>query len=162
MNIRLSCLLYLMLLTLTLIFTSQPALAHQPVMDMAPRWEDGWGFQLRWQDISSDVLLDGTSKMANEAKCSRSINTLWLEGIYTFKREVRLSFKLPYIKQSRTVIKDIGPVHESGSGIGDLIIGLPLKRYKNKANSTGNIAITPASACPRAVQMLAFQLEMAA
>ena len=150
MSIRQGYLLCVLLLSLSLAltFTSQPALAHQPVMDMAPRWEDGWGFQLRQQDISSDVLLEGRSKMVNEAKRSKSINRLWLEGIYTFKREIRLSFKLPYIKQSRTVIKDVGPVNESGTGIGDLIIALPLKRYKNEADSTGNIAITPSIRLP--------------
>ncbi|CAM3310830.1 transporter [Shewanella violacea] len=150
MSIRLWCRLYMVFLMLgfTVMFTSLPALAHQPVMDMAPRWEGGWGFQLRQQNISADTLLDGTTKIANQAKLSINIDKLWLEGIYTFKREVRLSVKLPYIKQSRTVIRANAPVYESGSGIGDLIIGLPLKRYRNEIDSTGNIAITPSIRLP--------------
>ncbi|WP_237157897.1 transporter [Shewanella psychrophila] len=125
-----------------------PALPHQPVMDMAPRWQGGWGFQLRRQSISSDTLLDDTTQITNESGLSRRVDTLWLEGIYTFKREIRLSFKLPYIVQSRTVMKDTEPVNETGSGIGDLIIGLPLKRYWNETDSTGNIAITPSIRLP--------------
>ena len=53
------------------------AFAHQPVMDMAPRWNDGYGFQARVEHANSET-------------------TTWLEGVYTFKPSVRMTLKLPY------------------------------------------------------------------
>ena len=35
------------------------ALGHQPVMDMAPRWAGGGGFQFRYETLGSNKLLDG-------------------------------------------------------------------------------------------------------
>ena len=46
--------------------TSTAALAHQPVVDMAPRWNGGYGFQTRVEHANSDTIT-------------------WLEGVYTFK-----------------------------------------------------------------------------
>ena len=39
--------------------------AHQPVMDMAPRWQEGWGFQVRNEYRFSDELLRGDSDVPN-------------------------------------------------------------------------------------------------
>ena len=33
--------------------------AHQPVMDMAPRWAGGWGFQFRYETLGSDKNIGG-------------------------------------------------------------------------------------------------------
>ena len=133
---------------LALSLVAIPAFAHQPVMDMAPRWKNGWGFQLRHEIFNTDILFDGNSEISNALDRDKSINKTWLEGIYTFRREVRLTFKLPSVDQSRTFIRDGVRVRESGRGIGDLVIGLPLKRYQNNANSTGNIAFTPSIRLP--------------
>ncbi|MGK0298343.1 MAG: hypothetical protein ACI9XC_001962 [Gammaproteobacteria bacterium] len=51
--------------------------AHQPIMDMAPRWNNGYGVQTRIE-------------LAN------SKTTTWIEGVYTFKPSVRMTLKLPY------------------------------------------------------------------
>lgn len=48
-----------------LFIVAQPALAHQPVMDMAPRWQDGYGFQIRQEYRSSDELVSGDSEVDN-------------------------------------------------------------------------------------------------
>ena len=53
------------------------ALAHQPVFDMAPRWNDGYGFQTRVERANSET-------------------TTWVEGVYTFKPAVRMTLKVPY------------------------------------------------------------------
>jgi len=127
---------------------SLPALAHQPVMDMAPRWKDGWGFQVRQEHASSDKLLDGDSEIANPVGRKKTADTTWLEGVYTFRREVRLTVKVPYADHSRTVVRDGVPVTERGSGLGDIIVGLPLKRYTNEASATSNIALTPSIRLP--------------
>lgn len=93
---------------------SQLALAHQPVMDMAPRWENGYGIQTRVERFDNQT-------------------TNWLEGVYTFEPSKRVTFKLPYIEND---------------GLGDLIIGVPLKRYTNKKTATSNWGITPSVQFP--------------
>ncbi len=102
-----------LILTIIIVFTGNAALAHQPVMDMAPRWANGYGFQSRVERF------DGQT-------------TTWLEGVYTFKRSVRTTFKLPY--------------HDGR--VGDLIVGLPLKRYYNNGAHTSNWSVTPSVQVP--------------
>lgn len=126
----------------------ESAWAHQPVMDMAPRWEGGYGFQVRHESRSSDTLKDGDSEVDNPLGRKRRVNTLWWEGIYTFKREVRLSLKVPWIDQSRTVVRNGAAVRQSGVGWGDAIIGVPLKYYRNLEDSTWNVAFTPSLRVP--------------
>ena len=52
-------------------------MAHQPVMDMAPRWSGGYGFQIRNEFIPNVS------------------STNWFEGVYTRSREKRITFKIP-------------------------------------------------------------------
>jgi hypothetical protein len=137
------------LLYLFLIFLfSSSVLAHQPVMDMAPRWEEGYGFQIRYENYGSDDLVDGESKIANPLGLKRFINKVLLEGVYTFNRSIRATFKLPYIDQNRTKnINGVG-VRQSNNGLGDLILGLPLKHYRNKKAFTDNFSFTPSIRIP--------------
>ena len=58
------------------------------------RWQNGWGFQLRHEVFNSDILFDGDSEISNTFDRNKSINKTWLEGIYTFRREVRLTLIL--------------------------------------------------------------------
>jgi len=124
------------------------SLAHQPVMDMAPRWENGYGFQIRHENFSSDTLLNQDSEVPTTVPVKMEVNKLWVEGIYTFKRWIRLSFKLPYVTQSKVIDENAAPVKKTGNGVGDLEIGLPLKLYTNLKKSTGNIAFTPSVRFP--------------
>ena len=87
--------------------------AHQPVMDMAPRWADGYGIQTRFERFDSQ-------------------STTWVEGVYTFDKSVRLTFKQPY----------------RDGQLGDIIVGLPLKKYKNDGASTSNWSVTPSVQFP--------------
>ncbi|MEM9624545.1 MAG: hypothetical protein AAF993_23090, partial [Pseudomonadota bacterium] len=87
--------------------------AHQPVMDMAPRWDGGYGVQTRVEHF------DDTT-------------TTWVEGVYTWDRSIRATFKLPY-RDGR---------------VGDLILGMPLKKYINAGASTANWSITPSVQLP--------------
>ena len=130
------------LLLLSFLFHSS-AYAHQPVMDMAPRWEGGYGFQIRYETYKSETVLDGDSEVSNPMGRSKRVSKTWLEGVYTFTREIRVSAKLSYINQSRTVVKAGAAVKESANGWVDLTLGLLLKRYENKSDSTNNVAITP-------------------
>lgn len=99
--------------TAILLFLGSVAAAHQPVMDMAPRWADGYGIQARVEHFDAR-------------------STTWIEGVYTFKPSVRATFKLPI----------------SGGDTGDLIIGLPLKRYSNVGAKTSNWSMTPSVRLP--------------
>jgi len=127
---------------------SIPVSAHQPVMDMAPRWDDGYGFQTRYEHYGSDDLMDGDSEISNPLGLKRFVDTIWFEGVYTFNRGIRTTFKLPHVDQRRTKkIGDVG-VRQSNSGLGDLILGLPLKKYRNKKAFTDNFSITPSIRIP--------------
>jgi hypothetical protein len=98
---------------LLLLLLSGQVIAHQPVMDMAPRWDEGYGFQTRVEHFNS-------------------VTTTWLEGVYTWDKSVRATFKLPYRE----------------GAWGDLILSLPLKKYKNEANRTSNWSFTPSVQIP--------------
>ena len=126
----------------------RPVSAHQPVMDMAPRWKQGYGFQIRFESSRSNNLIDAGSEIQNPFGIDRELTSIWLEGIYTFRREVRLSIKIPYIDQSRRVLNDGNASKQKGRGLGDIIVGLPLKRYTNRQSSTSNIAVTPSIRLP--------------
>lgn len=127
---------------------SNSAFAHQPIMDMAPRWAEGYGFQVRYQSYGSDDLMDGNSEIDNPLGLERYVDKIWLEGVYTFDRSIRATFKLPYVDQKRS--KNIGGagVKQSNKGFGDLVLGLPLKHYRNKKAFTDNFSFTPSIRLP--------------
>ena len=57
-------------------------------------------------------------------------------------------FKLPFIGQIRTkAINGVG-VKQKNSGVSDLIIGLPLKKYINRGSETSNWGFTPSLRLP--------------
>ena len=122
--------------------------AHQPVMDMAPRWEHGYGFQVRIESAYSKKLQKGSSETENPFNLHRRVTTTWLEGIYTFKRELRFTLKIPYHRQDRTALIDGARLRLKGRGLGDIIIGVPIKSYRNFESSTRNIAFTPSLRLP--------------
>ncbi len=124
------------------------AIAHQPVMDMAPRWDEGWGFQVRQEYRVSDDLLDGSSDAPNPFNRTRRTRSTWLEGVYTFQRELRVTLKVPWVEQERKILRGGVPVRESGRGFGDLMIGVPVKKYFNEGGHTGNFGITPSIRIP--------------
>ena len=117
-------------------------------MDMAPRWEHGYGFQIRYESHGSNTLLSGDSELDNPFNRDNDVNITWLEGVYTFRRELRLTLKIPYVDHHRTVVQNGAATRESGRGLGDIIVGLPLKRYRNDATATRNIAFTPSIRLP--------------
>jgi len=122
--------------------------AHQPVMDMAPRWVGGYGVQARYELQYSNEILDGDKKLSNPRDRERIVHTTWLEGIYTWKREVRFTFKLPIVDQERDSRVGGSMAKQRGSGVGDLILGVPLRKYWNFSGSTANIGLTPSVRVP--------------
>jgi hypothetical protein len=136
------------ILLVALLAVASVADAHQPVMDMAPRWAGGFGLQARYEARVSDKILDGDDKVSSGSKREHVVHTTWLEGIYTWKREARLTFKLPIIDQERDALVDGKRIKQRGSGLGDLIVGVPLRNYWNFKSSTANIGLTPSLRAP--------------
>lgn len=122
--------------------------AHQPVMDMAPRWAGGSGLQVRHIWYGSDDLLLGEDDGPNPLGLNRHVQKTWLEAVYTFDRSVRVTAKLPYIEQSRRKVSGAGSVFQESSGWGDLILGVPLKQYTNAPRATWNYGFTPSLRLP--------------
>jgi len=125
-----------------------PLDAHQPVMDMAPRWENGYGVQVRHEYRYSDMLIENGNELSNPLGLSRKVNTTWVEGVYTWNRAKRVTIKIPWIQQER--VTSIGGVSakQKTNGLGDFIIGVPLKKYSNFKNSTSNLGFTPSIRIP--------------
>ena len=117
--------------------------AHQPIMDMAPRWAGGYGLQFRQVWYGSDELLVGASNLANPQGLERYARQTWLEGVYTFNRAIRLTAKLPYLNKERTVFSGGVLVEQEASGLGDLILAAPLRKYRNLTRYTDNFGLTP-------------------
>lgn len=136
-------------LSLALLLLAPPtAMAHQPVMDMAPRWSGGYGFQTRTESESKDRLeLDGSGTGNPLGLKSESV-TQWFEGVYTFHRSYRVTFKLPYENRSAKLLKD-GQVRDvKASGLGDMILAFPIKKYVNHMTYTTNLALNPSITLP--------------
>lgn len=140
--------LFLGSIVLSFFMVSINSFAHQPVMDMAPRWKGGYGFQLRYESYGSDTLLDGDSKVPNPVGVEFFVDKSWFEGVYTFDRSKRITFKLPYIRQVRIKSINAVGVKQKNSGVGDLIIGIPLKKYFNHGAETSNWGFTPSLRFP--------------
>ena len=133
---------------LWMLFATLPAFAHQPVMDMAPRWSEGYGFQLRQEHFGSDDLMQESDSINNSLGAERLVDTTWLEGVYTFDRSIRVTIKIPYVDQQRGATVNGSFVRQQNSGIGDVVLGLPLKRYKNQGATTQNWGLTPSIRIP--------------
>ncbi|NQY74814.1 MAG: hypothetical protein HRT90_08650 [Candidatus Margulisbacteria bacterium] len=118
--------------------------AHQPVMDMAPRWEGGYGVQTRLEYQDKSRLVENGSEIVNLSGLKDESTTLWLEGVYSFTKEHRISFKLPWIQRNITTATG----SFSKNGVGDMIIGFINKAYINKKGWTANVSLTPSFKIP--------------
>lgn len=125
------------------VFAPSVAWSHQPVMDMAPRWQGGFGVQLRHEHRESDRILEGTRRQHDPQGREKRVDITWLEGIYTYRRELRFTLKVPYVDQQRDSMVGGAPVRQTGRGIGDVIAAVPLRKYWNLQKSTVNIGLTP-------------------
>ena len=99
--------------------------AHQPVMDMAPRWKGGYGLQIRSEYVKKRRLeLDGT-EIANPNGLEADSWTTSLEGVYTFTRAYRMTLKIPQIFKSETFLLN-GQIKElRAAGLGVRAPALP-------------------------------------
>ena len=130
--------------------TGQLALADEPIMNMMPRWDNGWGVQLideyRHED---DLLLGGRTAYSG---FTEDVHLLHFQGVYTWDRSIRLTYKIPYVLDARREMPDGlgGKCVEHDNGIGDATLALPLKRYFNLDGRSGSWSFKPMLRVPLA------------
>ena len=117
--------------------------ADQPIMNMMPRWDGGYGFQVRAEHVHRSDLKQG--KDAVGRGFTEDLTQLHLESVYTWDRSIRLTAKLPYVAEARReVLGAVGQkVVQRDDGIGDLTLALPLKYYFNLDARTGSWTLAP-------------------
>jgi hypothetical protein len=101
------------------------SLAEQPVFDMMPRWDNGWGMQLEHEYESHSDAVG---------------HLLHLEGVYTWRRWIRVTYKIPWVLTEQSLTD---PALPPDSGIGTPVLALPLKKYFNKDGRSGSWSLTP-------------------
>ena len=130
------------LVALTLLGTSLTLCADQPIMNMMPRWDGGYGFQIRAESIVRDDLLRGDKIVG--AGFTESINKLHLEAVYTWDRSIRMTVKVPYVLDaSREQLIGGDKIKETTQGLGDVTVALPLKKYFNIDGRSGSWTFAP-------------------
>ena len=117
--------------------------ADQPIMNMMPRWDGGYGFQLISEHLHRRDLKQGDRVIG--PGFTEDINKLNLEAVYTWDRSIRMTFKLPYISDARREQIGLGGEKEvqEYEGLGDITMALPLKRYFNLAARSGSWSLIP-------------------
>lgn len=122
--------------------------ADQPIVNMMPRWDGGYGFQVVDEFIQRDKLFDGKREIGSGL--AEKIHKVSLEAVYTWDKSIRLTVKIPYIIQAEREILDINgnKVEQESSGLGDIKLALPLKKYFNEDGYSGNWSLTPELTLP--------------
>ena len=116
--------------------------ADQPIMNMMPRWDGGYGWQVLYDTIHREDLLRGESVI--ESGWSETVHQVHLQGVYTWDRAIRITAKLPLVLDAERVnLVDNNRVVQRDEGVGDLTLALPLKRYFNLMKRTGNWTVAP-------------------
>lgn len=120
-----------------------PSFGHHPVMDAEPRGVGAFGFQMRYQSVSSNTLEQDGSDVSNSQGLEYESQTQWLEGIYTFNRTFHAVVKIPFENnkgrlQIGTQVKDL-----KASGMGDVTLSVPISRYFNRMGFTSHMAFVP-------------------
>ena len=129
-------------LTIGLIAFS-PLYGDQPIMNMMPRWDGGYGFQIRVEHVHRSDLKMGNDVVARGF--TENLQQFHLEGVYTWDRSIRITAKLPYVAYARREVLDLdgGKIVQRDEGIGDLTLALPLKHYFNLDSRTGSWTLAP-------------------
>lgn len=118
-------------------------------MDKLPRWSDGYGIQTRLESQTQTKLRQSGEPVANPDGLKGESLIQWLEGVYTFEKSLRVTFKFPYyyLKAARKLVNGVARDLE-GRGGGDLILAVPVKQYVNLQDYTFNVGFTPAVTLP--------------
>ena len=96
-------------------------------MNMMPRWDGGYGFQILFEDINREELMNGDRVV--DSNKFESVELLHLQGVYTWDKSIRFTFKIPYVLAAERI--NLDNERQIDSGLGDIKLALPLKRYFN-------------------------------
>lgn len=138
------------LVALLLCLTGLGSRGEQPIFSEMPRWDNGWGFQLIQEYRNERNLLLGDTVVG--PGFSEDIHLLHLEGVYTWDKSVRVTFKLPYVVDARREMLAIGggKFVQHDEGVGDPTVAVPLKRYFNLDGRSGSWTLAPQIRIPLA------------
>ena len=130
-------------LSLVLLCAQFRAHADDPIMNMMPRWSGGWGYQVHYEHRTEDDLILGSNTLYEGF--TEEVNLLHIEGVYTWKKEIRLTAKLPIVLDAQREMPDDfgGKIIQKDSGAGDLTLALPLKKYFNLDGKSGSWTFKP-------------------
>lgn len=128
---------------LTILCSHFQGFSDEPIMNMMPRWSGGWGYQVHYEHRTKNDLLLGSNQLYKGF--SEQIDLLHIEGVYTWKKEIRLTAKLPVVLDAVREMPDGagGKIIQKDSGAGDLKIALPLKKYFNLDGRSGSWTFKP-------------------
>ena len=87
---------------LTLFLSVFPVFAAEPILNMMPRGDHGWGLQFVEEYRHEGDLLLGSEKAYSGF--TEDVHLLHLQGVYTWDRSIRLTAKLPYVVDARREI----------------------------------------------------------
>jgi len=122
--------------------------ADQPVFNMMPRWDHGWGVQFVQETRREEDLLSGGDVVAKGF--SEEVDILHLEGVYTWDKSIRMTAKLPFVMDAIREFSDDegGKITQEDEGIGDATLALPLKKYFNLDGRSGSWTLAPQTRVP--------------
>ena len=117
--------------------------ADEPIMNMMPRWDDGWGYQFIEEYRHESDLLLGSRTL--HPGYTEDVHLLHFQSVYTWDKSTRLTAKLPYVLGARREMPDGsgGKRIEHDNGIGDATLALPLKKYFNLEGKSGSWTFKP-------------------
>ena len=121
--------------------------SDQPIMNMMPRWDNGYGWQFLYDSIChNDLYLDSS---LHKKGFSEEINQLHIQGVYTWDRSIRITAKLPIVMNAYRELVNSDElssdqkITQKDKGLGDLTLALPLKKYFNLMKRTGSYTLAP-------------------
>ena len=123
------------------------SVGDQPIMNMMPRWDGGWGVQGSFEHRHNPRLLDGRDTVNPDL--SEDVFLFHLEGVYTWTKEYRMTLKIPFLldAERETPVDPEQPLGETttqrDSGIGDATLSFPLKKYFNEDGRSGSWSLVP-------------------
>ncbi len=131
------------------VWISPAALADQPIMNMMPRWDGGYGWQVLYEYKHLSDLKQGSSVIRKG--WSETIHQVHIQGVYTWDRSIRITAKLPIVLDAeRENLLHGRRVVQRDRGLGDLTLAVPLKHYFNLPRRAGNWTLAPQMRVPLA------------
>ena len=129
--------------SLLVIGLTQLALADQPIFNEMPRWKNGWGIQAIYEHRQEDDLLLKDKKIGRGLE--EQVDILHIEGVYTWDKSIRMTLKIPYVIEAKRELptEDGGIETQKDSGLGDITLALPLKKYFNLSARSGSWTLAP-------------------